>query len=164
MVRLIAFLVLFGSCARVAHAETCIVWTHTQCEVLPEQKPATLQDALELERQLTPPTNVHWKKQASNEVCKALKEVNVACDLNSVYVLTRFLAVYGKDLFKQIPSHNVRIKDMYAIYIGEPIQEARIANAVRRNKGLFTGGNLAGSRVAANWSDSVIKKPVKRGM
>ena len=98
-------------------------------------------------------------------MCAALKSVRLPCDYNTRSDLTMFLAFYGKGLFPAAGGTNpyctvAHHADMKArgletapenCFIGRPIQNKMLAEAVRRNAKLFRNGDLTADDVKKRW-------------
>jgi|CXWL01.1.fsa_nt_gi hypothetical protein len=122
------------------------------------QKPLTLKAALADERRFLGEKNVGYSMGGDKEVCAVLKKVEVPCDYNSRGTLSMFLTVNGKGLFPASGGTNPYfnkhepfeegLPDDY--FIGQPVQNRMLREAVVRNADLFKNG-LTAQEVKLSW-------------
>jgi len=131
--------------------------------------PTTLKTAIAAEKELLGADNPHWKPAIGapglREICSVLKAVQLTCDYNTRIVVSHFLALYGKGLFPAAGGTNPyytgadRAKEVKDgtdtspddAFVGQPVQNKMLADAVRKNRHLFKGGDLTAEAVKKSW-------------
>jgi len=129
-------------------------------------RPTTFRAALAAEKEFLA-GNPYWKEVNAPglvKVCKALHDVQVACDYNTRGTITMFLAFYGKSLFPAAGGTNPYFTaadrerelargdaDPDNVFIGHPPQNDMLAAAVRKNAALFKNGDISAETVKKFW-------------
>jgi hypothetical protein len=113
-----------------------------------------LKSFMQVERVRMGTDNPGYKMQGQGEVCEALRSVGLGCSYNERYHLIDFLQENGVVLFPCKGGTNPYTKDRcdrepydWHNYIGQPVQNKMLAQAVRRNRNLFVKGNLTKEQV-----------------
>lgn len=131
-----------------------------------KSRPTTLKAVIAADKDFRGADNPFWKEATGapglKEVCVALHSVQVACDYNTRSLLSMFLTVNGKGLFPAAGGTNPyftavdREKGSVLAdhpddgFIGQPVQNKMLADAVRRNTRLFKSGDLS-VEALKNW-------------
>lgn len=124
-----------------------------------ETMPQDLRSALADDLRFLGEDNVGYRMHAGGELCEALTLVEVSCDYNSRMTLSIFLAVNGKGMFPASGGTNPYVDASRAeeegrpsdVYIGRPIQNRMLQEAILRNQHLFRDGNLTAEDVQTSW-------------
>lgn len=119
-------------------------------------KPETLKAALAADEEFVGKDNVGFSMQGDAKLCATLKKIKLPCDYNTRMTISIFLTVNGKGLFPASGGTNPYVSEASDDYpddafIGRPVQNTMLRQALEKNADLFKGGDLTAEMVSQNW-------------
>lgn len=123
-----------------------------------DPKPATLKAALAESKNFLGADNPGYGMKGDRKMCAVLRTVGLPCDYNTRGTLSLFLTVNGRAIFPVAGGTNPywtvrRDNDPFPddAFVGEAKQNAMLADAIKRNRHLFKGGDLTAEAVQNHW-------------